>query len=717
VKILLRLAATAVALAFLLLVLLAILVPRLVQTEAARAKIQSASRSALGRELQYREIDVALMPPSLLVEEPRLAGKGPDGAAPLEARRIALRISLLPLLGGAVVIDSLVVDGAALRFVRTADGVALPLPASPRSRDEKPAAARAGDKGAGGPVALAVRALELRDAEVVLEDRTLHPPVTWVLRDIDVEARGSSLDAPIELEASLELASGGAISARGTAALGGDLDLELEIAGLALAPLQPYAGAEVALEGLLAGAIRVQGPAANPAAISADLTIRDARFTLSDIAVSGAIVARVDVAHAFERPSGSFDLDASAAVLRYSGAFTKPAGTPASVSGRIVADENGALAVDDVTLRIRDFEATGSARVGPPLRVDVRRATADLEGWAALVPALAAQAPSGRLRAEALRFVSQPPGLSGSLHLENLLLKPPEVSAPIAVSGELIARGSEVGSRDLGIVAAGQSVAVDLRLRDLFGAIRYAIDTRVEGADTNALVTAFAGKPDTLQGPLSLQGSYRGVLDPERPLVGGLSGEADLDIEKGRLAGVSLLQASFAQLGSLGSLGSLALDAGRLFGGRDLQRFYGDEFERIQARLRIVDGIVHAEPLALLYSTYDATLTGTLDLADLSLDMQGLLTIYEEVDGSIARHAGAEGYQPTRRSIPLAAVRGSLDAPKVQIAGNSAVEFASGYAKSLYGGQLESVLDKELGKGTGQAIEDALEGIFGGDRR
>jgi uncharacterized protein involved in outer membrane biogenesis len=230
----------------------------------------------LGREFAYRELGVGLLPPSLLVEEPRLAGEGPGEAALVEAERVALRVALLPLLARTLVVDSLVVDGAAVRLVRTADGVALPLPAEPP--DATPAAESAAVESGRAPVSLAVRALELRDAEVVLEDRAVDPPVTWELRDIDVMARGKALDRPIEIEASLKLGSGGAAAVRGTATLAGELDLEVALDALALGPLRSYLDADGALDGLLSGTVRVQGPAASPARISADLAIHDAHF-------------------------------------------------------------------------------------------------------------------------------------------------------------------------------------------------------------------------------------------------------------------------------------------------------------------------------------------------------------------------------------------------------------------------------------------------------
>jgi hypothetical protein len=566
-------------------------------------------------------------------------------------------------------------------------------------------------------VSLAVRALELRDAELVLEDRSVDPPVTWALRDLDATARGEALDRPVEIEASAELGSGGAVALRGSATLAGELDLEVDLDALALGPLRPYVGVGSALDGLVAGTVRVQGPAARPDRISADLAIRDAQIALNDVAVAGAIEARADLADALGAPGGSFDLDASDAELRYGGAFTKPARVPATLSGRVVTDERGALGIDDLELRIRDVEASGRVRLGPPLSVEIDNASADLDGAESLIEALAGARPSGRVRAEKLRFASQPPALVGVIHLDDLALTPRNLDAPITVRGALVAEGAELRSRDLSLLAGGQPLAVDLRLLDLFGKLRYEIEAATDAADANALVTAFAGRPDTLYGPLSLRGSFRGVVDPELPFLDALTGAVQFDIEKGRLLGISLLQATFAKLGALGGLGALAIQAGQLFSGDHVEKYYTDEFERIYGRLQVNGPIALAEPLSLLYSGYGADLTGTLHLTNLSLDMVGRLTLFEEIDASIAAEVGAEGYQPARRSIPLAAVGGTLDAPEVQLAGNSGLEFATGYAKSLYGGKLKGILDEQLGRDAGQAIGDVLEGILGGDRR
>jgi hypothetical protein len=286
----------------------------------------------------------------LEVVEASVAGATPEAPALLEARQIALRVALLPLLARAVVIDSLVVEGARIRLVRTPEGLELPVPPGGGVNGEEPPAAKqppagdptqTGEAEEGSAVAIALREVALRDARIVLEDRAVEPAVTWELRDIDVTARGESLDAPIDLDASFVLGSGGSVEAHGTATLAGDLDVTIDLSDLALAPARPYLGEGAVVEGSLGGTVSVKGPAANPDLVAIDLSLADALFTLDDITLRGPVAMRADVGSAATLPKGRFELDASDAELRYGEVFTKPPGTRASVSGRIVSAADG----------------------------------------------------------------------------------------------------------------------------------------------------------------------------------------------------------------------------------------------------------------------------------------------------------------------------------------------------------------------------------------
>ena len=68
-----------------------------------------------------------------------------------------------------------------------------------------------------------------------------------------------------------------------------------------------------------------------------------------------------------------------------------------------------------------------------------------------------------------------------------------------------------------------------------------------------------------------------------------------------------------------------------------------------------------------------------------------------------------------RRAIPLAAVGGTLDAPRVEVSPQAVRAFASLYGLSGRGGPLEGLIEQGLGgAGSGAGVVDALEGILGG---
>lgn len=356
-KILVRVAVALVVLVAAGLAALALLAPRIVQSDAVRAKIQSAARNALGRELRYSGLDFGFFPPSLLVVEPAVAGAAPGEPDFATAHQVALRMDIAPLLARVVVIDSVVIEGATLRVVRTKDGFQLPRPGSaPVARPASPSAGAPSEPQGGGAgespdptqappptseagatpptaggaaqdFALAVRGLVLRDATVIIEDRAVSPAVTWEVRDLDVTASGEYLDAPVRFKASGRLGSGGAVRAEGEASLAGDLAVKLVLDAVALAPVTPYLGREAELEGSVGGTLDVSGNVKDPAAV-ADLDLADANFALDDIRLRGRMSLKADVKSLLEAPSGDFDIDASDAELVYGGAFTKPPARP-----------------------------------------------------------------------------------------------------------------------------------------------------------------------------------------------------------------------------------------------------------------------------------------------------------------------------------------------------------------------------------------------------
>ena len=84
--------------------------PRLAKSEAARARIESAAKGALGRDLQYGELDFALLPPSLVVDHPTVAGERAGDPPLASAERVALHVALWPLLRRELEVTSLAID-------------------------------------------------------------------------------------------------------------------------------------------------------------------------------------------------------------------------------------------------------------------------------------------------------------------------------------------------------------------------------------------------------------------------------------------------------------------------------------------------------------------------------------------------------------------------------------------------------------------------------
>ncbi|MGH0033175.1 MAG: AsmA family protein [Myxococcota bacterium] len=712
-----------IAVGLVLLVVLAVgaalvALPRLLDDPSVRGRIEQAARDAVGRELRYAKLELGLLPPSLRAIDTALAGETPADPPLVEARQISLRVALLPLLFQTVLVDSLVVEGATLRLVRTADGIAWPRPdadaeRAPRDDDAERGADGAEGEASGTGIDLAVREVRLVDTTLLLDDRSVRPAVAWEIRELDATASGRSLDGPIELDLASALGSGGSLAVSGTATRAGDLDLVLRLDDVALAPLAPYLGGDVErLAGRVGGRVSLAGPADALETLDADLSGADLDLGLGDLEVRGPVSAQASIARPTADADGSFELDVTDAELLVSGGFTKPPGTKARVTGRVAPADGGGLALEDVKLVIKNFEARGRLGSLDPLRVELSAEPFELAGWGALLPALADAAPEGRLGLANLRYTAAPQSLTGQVSLDDVSLRSGG-AAPIVLDGRLRADGKALVSEALVARAAGQSVDLDARLDDLFGAPRWQVAAAAKDADSNAVVGQLFGKPDTLFGPLGLDATLRGTTGGD--LLQALQGRVDFGIVDGKLAGVSLLKAVTDRLGAVGNL---ALDLGRAFGGRDLQRFYGDEFELLTGVLDIRDGVARTDDLRFVYQGYVATLRGTLGLADLALDMTGDLTIQPELDAEIAQELNLpDGYEPRSRVIPLAAVRGTLDAPKVRLADGAAVRVASAYASSGYGGELRDRVEGELGEGSGIIVDkglEALEGLLGG---
>jgi len=676
------------------------------------------------------------------------------------ADQVALRVALLPLLKRTVVVDSFQIEGAQVRLVRDADGVSLPG-AKPAARrpdappQEKPAPAGQAEAGAssapeagrgappaaGGPTGegsppaegpgepageapafdLAVRSVDLIDATLVFEDRVVSPPQTHRVKHIDATLSVAALDQPIPFDVRASLESGGTLGAGGTATLDGDLDLSLELSEVRLAAFEPYLGESLSVQGSLSGSVQVRGPVAGNASVHADLRIADSRIRSGEIEIDGPVSIKAGLDGGFEKPQGRFDVDATESTLRLGGSFQKPPGKPATVSGRIVTGPEGLAAIEDVDLQVGNAKARARVLLEPKTRVVAKIEPFDLTGWDEMVPALAGLHPAGRVRSDEITFTAEPRDLRGKVYLDTVMVEIPDHGLARA-TGSIEARGDAIQSRDLAVVAADQTISVEASLSNLWKTPRYRVTTRSQDVDSNRLVSSLTSRRDTFFGPLDFDGEFSGVLGDDAPLAG-LHGLARFDVTNGRIVGLSLLHSLFNQLGEIGAtLGlasNLALGAAPLFTGKDLQRYYGDEFELLAGSLQLADGVASTEDLRLVYRDYSVDLRGRFDLGTSKFKLVADLTLGKKLDETLAGGKVDATKPPLVIPFPI---QGRLDSgfavgtnPTLSPDREVLAGLVRRYALDRHRDEAAKALDGVLGKkGSGKEVVDILEGILGG---
>lgn len=674
-KLLVRLFAALVVLVVLGVISLAFYAPRLIERPEVRERIAAAARDATGRELRYEKLDVGIFPPRLVVEQVSLEG-GP-GEKPLGAERIELEVALWPLLARTVLVDTLVVSGAQASLTRTAKGIELPIElpdAEAKPEAEEKGGEVAAEDAEGTGVSVAVRELRIERSAITLLDRTVKPAAEWKLADVNARARGRlTEDLPIAVDLAAKL-GGAPLRVDGEVTPGGKLDLTLALADFALAALGPYLPPPLTLAGEANLELELKGEA--------------------------------------ERFAGPIALDLTAAEITRGESFRKPRGERAALTGRVVRDGD-AFRLEDGKLALRDVSIALSVETAPRLRARLDAPRFALEGFGSWLPGLAESGATGGVALEKVEVKTEPLDVRGGIVLDR-------VGAPVGetrglLSGRLGGQGNALSGENLELRLAEQLFRIGLTVDDLAREPRARLRLASEGADAGKLVAGLSGKPSTLEGPLTLTGDVNAPLSDPDALLRALSGNLALGVTPGRLRGVSLLRSTFDALGSAGR-------AADLLGGKKrerLERFQKDAFETLAGSFQIADGRARTEDLRLVYSDYQVDLRGVLGLLDRSLDFTGRLTLFEALDLALAE--GTSDAPPARgvkRELPLAAVKGTLDAPRVVIAPEAALQFAAAY----YGGgerreKLERKLDERLGEGSGKQVIDLLDSVLGGGRR
>ena len=130
------------------------------------------------------------------------------------------------------------------------------------------------------------------------------------------------------------------------------------------------------------------------------------------------------------------------------------------------------------------------------------------------------------------------------------------------------------------------------------------------------------------------------------------------------MRGVSILK---TVLDAMPLLGGAAFFTRPFRSGRSVEDYFTDRFEILEGDFEIANGKVNAKTLRIVYKGYEATLTGPIQLRDLSIDMTGEVLLKGDLVSAVSGFAGArlENRKPIR--IPLANVTNTLFDPKIRI--------------------------------------------------
>lgn len=637
----------------------ALLLPRWLAGDDAKARLLAAAREATGRDVAVDGLTLGLFPPRLVASGVRVGA----ASAPLAtARDVDLRVRVAPLFAGVLVVESLSLEGVVWRIPRTAGGVELPLPAGRAGAASGPAAPTTdGPAEASGSLRFAAERMTLRDSQIVWDDAVATPPVRIEVNAVEGEAHGIDPGARVSFDLSGTLAGGGTL--RVASGPGGTApDLEATLSGVELAPFAPYLGKDLALSGRVDGTLRARGRADSLEALDADLQIGGARVRAGDVVADGPVAVQARLAGALAALAGTFSLDATQATLdAYGGVFRKPPGAPATATGRLVRDANGKLGVDGVRVQIKNMDGKVDATPG---------------AW---------------------RFEAQPFDLGAFLGAKH---------GPLGLAGAFVGGGGALRSEGLVATIGGQPVSVEMHVAGFDARPHHQMTIAAQAVDANALVTALTGERDAIEGPLTVHAHLAGSLGVDA--VSALAGAADLAVGSGRLPGVSPLRAALDGLAKYRQVEDV-LDPERAR--QSLAPYLGDRFESITGRFAIGGGVARSDAVVLTYPGYRLELRGEIALADQALDAKGRVVLEPALEAALANRpvdAAAES-----RRIEVAKVRGTLADPKLEIDQAGAIAFAASLALAQKRDKWERKLDQALGRGSGGALLDALDGLLG----
>jgi len=303
-RIALKLIAGLIAVALLLVGILAVALPRLINSDEFRMTLHASAAEALGTPVEWQSLDARLLPLRLTISKPVItAATRHPGDASLTAESVDLRLALLPIFSGRVQVDSLVLHGVELVVTRTAEGFLLPIAekdedSDPTSLDDR---ASVDDAQESEDFEFALSRIEISESRIIIRDRTLSRPLEWRLEDLEFEAfaeEGGVAGGLLAIELAANVHSGanevGRIQTAGTVSLAGLYDLDLEVENFWIAEFEPYVSnsPDTDVSGMMSGHVAVKGETSAPSEIDLDLRIDQLIVQGPGIDLAGGLTLR-----------------------------------------------------------------------------------------------------------------------------------------------------------------------------------------------------------------------------------------------------------------------------------------------------------------------------------------------------------------------------------------------------------------------------------------
>lgn len=652
--------------------------------ETLRAPLQKQAAAALGRDVTLGKISLAYFPlPAVRVGEIRIAGATAADPAFAEISELRLRVAILPLLARQVVLRALEIDAPRIHIPFDKDGKpVLPEPAKkPPKPDDADKTPSDGDASKPAEFALAVDRIAIDGARVQFGP--------WLVENASLTGR-LSLDGSgafrfaLDLPGLAELRNGGlelaglgspalAVSAQGEfsadlAALRERFAITPEVAG--------RARGEFAVE-IAAGALR---------AANANIDVPDLLLRSGDLVVSGPTRAHAVLGE-------SYSLDLTDTRVEKTGVFAKPKRTPLSVTGTLGSEPN-LSAVRDTLVKFGANVIPLSLELGrSPMHVHVKKSLLDLGRLRELLtpdrPPLA-----GVIHVDALDITLDPLRIDGNAVLDGV--ETTLEHGPVRISGPVHGSGREIAlEKGSSILIGGQTIDIVATYDLESGASTANYDT--SNTQLGQLLAALSGRSE-VDGTLASNGR----LEASKPELAALAGGGRMEVRPGRIQGFSLAKALAAPLAGIAGVAKAAE-------GATPESVEDETFEHLSADYRIADGRVSSENLELKYRNATAFLHGSVGMSDRTLDLAGRIVLTKEGDAELTGSKRAK-----ERVIPIAHITGTVDSPRIALDQKTLAALALAYSGN---DKVREKLDKALGPGGAEAVEDFLGNLLGGKKK